>query len=133
MDEQKPQLAVSVVVRRNGAVLLVRRAREPYRGQWSLPGGRVGFGERLRDAARRELYEETGIEATIGEEIGVFETIGNGAAPVAHYVIISFGADYRSGTPKPREDATAAEWVPEHDVVRRPLAEGTLAAIERSA
>ncbi|MGD9739571.1 MAG: NUDIX hydrolase [Bauldia sp.] len=133
MPDQKPQLAVSVVVRKDGAILLVQRGRAPYRGHWSLPGGRVKFGERLREAARRELLEETGIDAMIGEEIGVFEIVDDPLAPATHYVIVTFAADFRSGEALARDDAAAAEWVPERDIRGRPVAEGTLAAIERSA
>src|SRR5258708_2688742 len=48
----RPHLGVSVAVWRDGEVLLVRRGRAPYAGYWSLPGGGVGLGERLEDAAR---------------------------------------------------------------------------------
>jgi 8-oxo-dGTP diphosphatase len=133
VPEEKPQLAVSVVVRRDGAILLVQRGTDPYRGYWSLPGGRVVFGERLRDAALRELFEETGVEATIGAEIGVFEIVRDPLAPASHFVIVTFAAEYRSGTAVARDDAAAAEWVPEREIRGRPLAEGTLAAIERSS
>ena len=54
-----PQLAVSAVIFRDGKILLVRRAGSPARGFYSLPGGRVEFGETLQDALHREVDEET--------------------------------------------------------------------------
>src|SRR3954471_2916858 len=60
-----PQLAVSAAIFRDGKVLLVRRARSPAKGFYSLPGGRVEFGESLHQALRREVDEETGLEIEI--------------------------------------------------------------------
>ena len=57
-----PQLAVSGAIFRDGKVLLVRRARSPAKGFYSLPGGRVEFGESLHTALHREVDEETALE-----------------------------------------------------------------------
>ena len=61
----RPQLAVSAVIFRDGKVLLVRRARLPGKGFYSLPGGRVEFGESLHAALAREVDEETGLKIDI--------------------------------------------------------------------
>ena len=61
-----PKLAVGGVVWRGGDVLLIRRGKEPWKGQWSIPGGKVDFGERLEAALLREIMEETGIRRTKG-------------------------------------------------------------------
>ena len=61
MTEPLPRLAVSVCLIGPDGVLLVERAREPFKGRFSLPGGRVEFGETLAEAARREVEEETGL------------------------------------------------------------------------
>ena len=60
-----PQLAVSAAIFREGKVLLVRRARSPAKGFYSLPGGRVEFGESLATALHREVREETGLTIEI--------------------------------------------------------------------
>src|ERR1700760_3808898 len=61
----RPQLAVSAVIFREGRVLLVRRARSPGKGFYSLPGGRVEYGESLHTALAREVDEETGLKIEI--------------------------------------------------------------------
>ena len=87
----RPQLAVSAVIFRDGKVLLVRRARSPGKGFYSLPGGRVEFGETLHTALAREVDEETGLQIDIVGLAGWREVLP--AAPGSgHYVIMSFAA-----------------------------------------
>jgi 8-oxo-dGTP diphosphatase len=87
----RPQLAVSAVIFREGKVLLVRRARSPGKGFYSLPGGRVEFGESLHTALAREVDEETGLRIDIIGLAGWREVLP--AAPGSgHYVIMSFAA-----------------------------------------
>ena len=59
---ERPISGVGVAVFRNEEVLLVKRKKAPYKGQWSLPGGKQRLGETVTQAARRELMEETGVE-----------------------------------------------------------------------
>ena len=56
-----PLPGVGALIFRRGSVLLVERGREPLKGYWSLPGGLVETGEKLEDAIRREVQEETGL------------------------------------------------------------------------
>jgi len=91
----RPQLAVSGVIFHDGKVLLVRRARSPGKGFYSLPGGRVEYGESLHTALNREVDEETGLRIEIAGPAGwreVLPTAGGG-----HYVIVSFAARWASG------------------------------------
>jgi ADP-ribose pyrophosphatase YjhB (NUDIX family) len=87
----RPQLAVSAVIFRDGKVLLVRRARSPGKGFYSLPGGRVEFGESLHAALAREVDEETGLQIGIVGLAGWREVLP-AAARGGHYVIMSFAA-----------------------------------------
>ncbi|MFO1183189.1 MAG: NUDIX domain-containing protein [Bauldia sp.] len=107
-----PSLGVSVLVRRAGEVLLVRRARAPYAGRWALPGGHVRFGERLEDAAQRELAEETGIAARSFRQIETIEIFGSGreGGPATHHVLVVLAGEWESGEPIAGDDAAAAGW-----------------------
>ena len=105
-----PVPAVGVVCLRGGEVLLIRRGKPPKQGEWSLPGGRIEPGERAIDAGRRELREETGVEAEI---IGLIDVV-DGLFPEAgrHYVLIDYAARWIKGEPVAGDDALEARFVP---------------------
>lgn len=112
VDEGKPQIAVGAVAIRDGKMLMVRRGREPGRGLWSLPGGRVERGEYLRDALVREVHEETGIVVVPSALVGILEVVGD-----PHYVILDFAAEPQGSTePVAQGDADEARWVPLDEV-----------------
>lgn len=67
-----PALTVDAVLLKGREALLIRRGREPYKGAWALPGGFVEVGERLEDAVRRELVEETGLKGDVVDLLGVY-------------------------------------------------------------
>ncbi|GJL98171.1 MAG: DNA mismatch repair protein MutT [Hyphobacterium sp.] len=112
---KRPLACVGIVCRRGDTVLLIRRGREPLKGKWSIPGGKMDFGETVRDAALRELKEETGVEARITGLIDVVDSIMDDQ----HYVLIDFEAEWISGEPIAADDAMAAEFVPVQDAMRR--------------
>jgi 8-oxo-dGTP diphosphatase len=105
-----PTAAVGVVCFRDDEVLLIRRGTPPRLGQWSLPGGRIEPGEPTRDAALRELMEETGIQARIGPLVdvvdGIFPEIGR------HFVLIDYLATWIAGEPLAGDDAAEARFWP---------------------
>ncbi|MDI7774620.1 NUDIX hydrolase [Asticcacaulis sp. EMRT-3] len=103
-----PVPAVGVVCRRGRDVLLIRRGRAPRQGEWSIPGGKVEHGESLKTAALRELREETGVVAEIGELLAVYEMI----EADFHYILIDYAADWMSGEPRAGDDADQAVFVP---------------------
>ena len=93
-----PQLAVSAAIFRDDKVLLVRRARSPGKGFYSLPGGRVEFGESLHTALRREVDEETGLAIDIVGLAGWREVLPS-AGGSGHYLIMSFAARWLAREP----------------------------------
>jgi 8-oxo-dGTP diphosphatase len=102
----RPVLGVSVCVVKEGRALLTQRARPPFAGRWSLPGGHVEGGERLESAARREVREETCLDCDIGELFHWVEIIEG----EKHYVIAVFLARWRGGEPSPKDDAKVVRW-----------------------
>jgi 8-oxo-dGTP diphosphatase len=107
---QRPQLAVSAVIFRDGKVLLLRRAKSPGHGFWSLPGGRVEFGESLHIALAREVDEETGLKIDIVALAGWREVLP-GAGGGGHYLIMSFAARWTGGEPRLNEEHDDFKWV----------------------
>jgi 8-oxo-dGTP diphosphatase len=91
-----PQLAVSAAIFRAGKILLVRRARSPAKGFFSLPGGRVEFGETLHTALHREVGEETALKIEI-VDLAAWREVVPGTTGGGHYLIMSFAARWSSG------------------------------------
>lgn len=114
-EKRRPLACVGVVCRRGDEVLLVRRGREPLKGKWSIPGGKMEFGETAKEAALRELQEETGITARITRLIDVVDSIMEDQ----HFVLIDFEAEWISGEPVAADDAEAAEFVPVKEALQR--------------
>jgi 8-oxo-dGTP diphosphatase len=122
-----PEVAVGAVVRRDGELLLVRRGHGPAVGEWSLPGGRVRFGEELRAATVRETREETGVEVVVERFLGWVERMGSDSEPY-HFVIMDFACVPLD--PRQRlvagDDAVEARWVDLDDLDGLPLVAGLL-------
>lgn len=108
---RRPQAAVGVVCLRGREVLLIRRGTPPMLGAWSLPGGRIEWGERAADAALRELREETGVEAVLAGLLdvvdGVFTSRTTGEV-TRHYLLVDYAARWVSGEPRAGDDASDA-------------------------
>jgi len=111
----RPQLAVSGVIFRDGKVLLVRRARSPGRGFYSLPGGRVEFGESLHTALHREVDEETGLRIEILGLAGWREVLPTGAG-AGHYLIMSFAARWASREPVLNDEHDDFKWLAPEEI-----------------
>jgi 8-oxo-dGTP diphosphatase len=107
---QRPQLAVSGAIFRNDKVLLVRRARSPGKGFYSLPGGRVEFGESLHIALHREVDEETGLRIEILGLAGWREVLP-GPSGGGHYMIMSFAARWVANEPVLNEEHDDFKWL----------------------
>ncbi|MEO6843192.1 MAG: NUDIX hydrolase [Bradyrhizobium sp.] len=105
-----PQLAVSAVIFRDGKILLVRRARSPGQGFYSLPGGRVEFGESLHTALHREVDEETVLHIEIVGLAGWREVLP-GAGGGGHYLIMSFAARWTGKEPVLNDEHDDFKWL----------------------
>ena len=125
LDARAPELAVGAVATRGRELLLVRRGRGPAAGSWSVPGGRVRFGEDLREAVVRELAEETGLEGVVSSFLGWVERIGDDSGAPYHFVILDFIVDVLDATvPVAGDDAAEAAWIPFDELPDLRLAEG---------
>ena len=134
---ERPFLAVSAAIVRDGQVLLVRRARPPADGLFSLPGGVVEIGETLAEAVAREVREETGLEIEPVGLAGFRETIvrDTEARVERHFVILPFAARWLAGELTLNEELSEARWLAPGALTGLPttpgLAEVVAAAFER--
>jgi ADP-ribose pyrophosphatase YjhB (NUDIX family) len=104
---------VGAVIVEGGRVLLVRRDTEPLRGEWSVPGGMLELGEKLRDGVCREALEETGVTVEPGEVLEVFDSIftdGLGKTQY-HYVLIDYLCRPISGVAQAGSDVSDVRWI----------------------
>jgi ADP-ribose pyrophosphatase YjhB (NUDIX family) len=136
---QRPYLAVSAAIIREGKVLVVRRARKPALGIYTLPGGGVETGETLEQAVSREVREETSLTIEPVALAGHREAIARDAQGRVerHFVILCFAARWLSGEPVLNEELDDARWLDPAELsglrTTEGLAEIVAAAIERLA
>jgi 8-oxo-dGTP diphosphatase len=124
-----PQLAVSAAIFRDDRILLVRRARSPARGFYSLPGGRVEFGETLHEALHREVDEETALKIEIIGLAGWREVVP-GTSGGGHYLIMSFAARWLAGDPVLNDELDDFKWLSPDDVGHLKLTGGLQEVIQ---
>ena len=119
--KERPLVGVGVVVIDQGRMLLVERGSGPLVGSWAIPGGKVRYGERLTDAAVREIQEETGLEVALGNVIWVGEALGEGDPPEHHVVLVDYAGRVTGGELAAGDDASAAAFVPLEELRSLPL------------
>jgi 8-oxo-dGTP diphosphatase len=113
-----PVVGVGAVVVRDGKALIIKRAHEPRKGEWSLPGGLLELGESLQDAARREIKEETSLDVEVGPVIETFDRVhrDDQGRIRYHFVIVDFVCWPNQGEAMPGSDADGVAWVTPDDI-----------------
>ena len=115
---QLPMVAVHVLVFKEGRILLTKRSKEPSKGRWSLPGGRIELGETVCEAVKREVLEECSIEIEIERLLDVTDNIikDEEGHISYHFVLIYLLAGYRAGDIKAQSDAEDARWTTDEEL-----------------
>lgn len=120
---ERPMMGVGVLIEKDGRYLLIKRAADPDKGMWSVPGGLVEVGERVKDAAVREAMEETGLRVELVERLGVVDKImrDDDGRVRYHFIIVQFLARIVEGEVKAMDDALEARWaslseLPSYDI-----------------
>ena len=111
MSGVEPRVGCGAAIVRGGRILLVKRVRPPEAGAWSLPGGKVDFLERVEDAIRREILEETGLSIRLVRPLKLVEMLGQDGQ---HWVSPVWLAEAESGEAENREPDKLAgmDWFP---------------------
>lgn len=130
ITRKQPIPSVSVAVVRGDRVLLVKRARPPSQGVYAFPGGKVEAGEALETAARRELLEETGLEAADFRPLIEIFIDGSAEGHPVDYLLTVFGARYIAGEAEAADDAETAAFYTLRDMETMPLA-GSVFSVAR--
>jgi 8-oxo-dGTP diphosphatase len=129
----RPIVGVGAVVVDGQHVLLVKRGRDPLKGEWSLPGGAVEVGETLAAAVQREVFEETGLVVAVGPIVEVLDRIhadGDGRVEY-HYVLIDYLCSVVGGRLRAESDADDARWATRGELPAFRLGAATLAVIAK--
>ena len=132
---QIPRVGVSACVWRDGRILLVTRSKPPMLGAWGFPGGHVEWGETLKDAALRELLEETGTTATLDTLLDCRDVIRRNSAGAVevHYAITVFAGHWTGGEAVAGDDAGEAQWFAPEEFSTLTLIPGTAGLTARAS
>ncbi|PYU33169.1 MAG: hypothetical protein DMG28_09060 [Acidobacteria bacterium] len=132
MSETLPRIGSALLVRDEAnRILLGQRSKDPQKGSWVIPGGKIHAFERIAEAAAREIEEETGLTVEVGDQFGVYEIIN---PPNEHRIVIYSWGKVTEGTPKASDDLSEARFfsveelgdVPLTPLVRRVLEDAGL-------
>ncbi len=128
-----PIISVAAIALKDNKILLVRRGAPPGEGLWSIPGGVVEVGEKLKDAVRREFKEETNLDCEVGELFNICEVIirDENNKVRYHYVILDYMVKVTGGELKPGSDVVEAKWVRLAEALKLKLTKPTRNLIEK--
>jgi 8-oxo-dGTP diphosphatase len=128
---ERPLVGIGAVIVGDGRVVLVRRAHEPLKNEWSLPGGAVEVGETLAAAVVREVREETGLSVSVGPVIEVVDRVHRDAHGRVeyHFVIVDYVCAVVGGTLTAGSDAADVCWADIEELSRYRLTEPALRVI----
>lgn len=131
----RPVIGVGGILLDGERVLLVRRGREPLKGVWSIPGGRVELGESLTGAVERELLEEVGLHVRAVEPVEIFERVvrDKEGRVEYHYVLIDYLCDVVGGRLAAGDDAAETRWVRRGELAAFGVTDGLPAVVEKAA
>lgn len=119
---------VSVLIEKDGKILLVKRGIKPWKGKWSLPAGYQELGEEPAEAAARELGEETGVEVDPGE-LEAVENIFLRLPDGKNIVNSLYRTESYRGKPEARQEIERAEFRNPETVEKTPFLEKVLEAV----
>jgi 8-oxo-dGTP diphosphatase len=116
VSETHPTPGAGALIIEDGRMLLIRRGRGAYVGHWAVPGGRQRRGEKTREAAAREVREETGVVVEVGDMVWAGDILDDADPPAYHYTVVDFAATPIGGDLVAGDDAAEARWVPLSEV-----------------
>jgi ADP-ribose pyrophosphatase YjhB (NUDIX family) len=129
----RPLVGVGAVIVHGGRVVVAKRASEPLKGRWSIPGGMLELGEKLREGTAREALEETGLIIEAGDVLDVFDAIYVDPAGLTqyHYVLIDFLCRPVGGELRASSDVSETRWATEAELYALGMTENTLKVIRK--
>jgi mutator protein MutT len=131
---ERPVVSVGGIIIDADRVLLIKRAHEPLKGAWSIPGGVVELGETLVDAVAREVREETGLSVRVGEIVEVVDRVqrGDDDRVEYHFVIVDYRCHIEGGALACATDAADVRWVTRTELRHLRLPRGLYEVIEKA-
>jgi 8-oxo-dGTP diphosphatase len=120
MQYRNPSPTVDLILQCDSRVLMVRRKKDPFKGQLALPGGFVNEGETVEDAMKREAMEETSLEVEPIDILGVYSDPKRD--PRKHIMSVVFVGIIIGGSGRAGDDAESIEWVELADIEKQQIA-----------
>ncbi len=121
----RPLIGVGAIIIDRGRALVVRRATEPLKGEWSIPGGVLELGETLRTGVTREAKEETGLDVLPIAVLDVYDRIvaDEQGKTRYHYVLIDYLCEVQGGEARAASDVSELKWITREELETFPIAD----------